>query len=71
MNHIEVFEMEKRSEAVDRKWSRFLDEVEIHMGLAKGSMDGDEAVDGYSLDSAYDAFRAGISARSYALGRRA
>jgi hypothetical protein len=71
MNHIEVFELEKRSEAVDRKWSLFLDEVETHLGLAKGTMDGDETADGYSLDSAYDAFCAGISARSYARGRRA
>lgn len=71
MNHIEVWELEKRSETIDRKWSCFVDDIERTLGLAKGALDGDEAEDGYSLDSAHDAFRAGISAAAYARGERA
>lgn len=71
MDHLEVWEMEMRSEAPDKKWNAFLNEVERHLGLEQGSMDGNEAEDGYSLDTAYDAFRAGISPADYAKGERA
>lgn len=53
----------------DRRWNRYCSDVEAALGIR--SLDGDEAADGYSLDSAYDAFASGlVSAREYALGRR-
>ena len=56
----------------DRRWSRWLKSADVALGLKPGTdCDGDESVDGYSLDTAYDAFRAGIEPVVYAAGERA
>jgi hypothetical protein len=48
----------------DRRWSRFVDDVCRYMGLL--SLDGDQDIDGYSLDYAHDFFRDGLSAEEAA-----
>lgn len=52
----------------DRTWYRWIASAEKALGIA--DLDGDEAVDGYSLDSAYEAFEAGVTASAYAGGWR-
>jgi hypothetical protein len=44
-------------------WDRWIDKAEK---LAGHSLDGDQWVDGYSLDFAYVAFEAGTTAAAYA-----
>ncbi|MGE3712226.1 MAG: hypothetical protein AB7G35_21475 [Hyphomicrobiaceae bacterium] len=66
--HQDVWAMEQASAREDRAWIRFIDQVCMRIGVS--DLDGDEIVDGYSLDSAYAAFRGGISAEDYASGIR-
>ncbi len=54
-------------DAVER-FERFADEIKRLMGVT--DLDADEFVDGYSIDSASDAFDEGMSAVEYAAGRR-
>ena len=56
----------------DRAWNHWLKAADAALGLpADTDCDGDERFDGYSLDTAYEAFEEGISAADYAAGRRA
>lgn len=52
-----------------RNFSLFTRECEKLMGIA--SLGTDEELFGFSVTSAWDAYRAGISARDYARGKRA
>jgi hypothetical protein len=51
----------------DSRWERWHDKVcgILVLPLARG-LDGDQDEDGYCMDFAYDAFRAGVSATEYA-----
>jgi len=72
-NHLEVWEMEKASEAGDRDWNTWCNRAEMLMSAIPGwlgDLDGDEETNGYSLDSAYEAYRHGISPAEYAKGQR-
>lgn len=44
-------------------WDQWIDDVESAVGH---SMDGDQEIDGYSLDYAHDAFNGGYTAADYA-----
>lgn len=66
MNHLEMYEMEKDSVG-DWRWARWVRETEKLMGI---DLDGNEATDGYSMDSAYEAFLADKSPLEYAGGWR-
>jgi hypothetical protein len=48
--------------ASEASWLRWADAVEALLGH---DLDGDQTVDGYSIDFAYDEFRAGRSAADY------
>lgn len=52
-----------------REWLIWLKQAEKLMH--KRDLDGCEDEDGYSLDSAHDAFEAEISPKDYATGKRA
>jgi hypothetical protein len=68
-NHLELFEMEKVSEASNPGWERWCATAEALLGwgdLACAS----EGVNGFSLDSAYDAYMYDISPAEYAAGKR-
>lgn len=66
--HQDVWEMEQDT-AADRSWYRWVDAASKLLGLSE-CMDGDEQADGYSLDSAYDAWRAGKTPAEYVAGWR-
>lgn len=66
---LEPFTDGERPDRSERAWFRYVRQVERALGIT--NMDGDERLDGYSLDSAYDAFEAGIAPPAYANGRRA
>lgn len=68
MNHLEVWELERQSEDGDAKWLRYVTEIEAIIGR-HGELDGDEG-DGFSLDGAHDAWRAGVSPAAYVKGVR-
>jgi hypothetical protein len=68
--HLDIYELERAWEAGDRAWERFLAECERLLGLKTGSLDGNEAEDGWSLDSAHDAFKAGLTPALYVAARR-
>lgn len=57
MNHLEFAAMESAA-LVPGSWERWAREVEKKLGH---SLDGDQAADGYSMDPAFDAWRAGAS----------
>lgn len=72
-NHLEVWEMEKASEDGDRDWNTWCSQAEMLMSAMPGwlgDLDGNEETNGYSLDSAYDAYMYGISPAEYAAGKR-
>jgi hypothetical protein len=69
-HHLDIWELERAWEAGDRAWERFLGECERLLGLEVGSLDGNEAEDGWSLDSAHDAFKAGLTPAEYVAARR-
>lgn len=52
-----------RPDASERHWLCWLEDAEEISGLE--DLDGDQSVDGYSLDFAFDAFRAGVSPGDY------
>lgn len=54
---------------LDTAWERYCTLVERAMDIA--DLDGDEDVEGYSIDSAYAAFIRDIPPASYAAGIRA
>lgn len=66
--HQDVWEMETAGERGDRAWSRYVDKCCALIGVS--DLDGDELVDGHSIDSANDAFRAGVTPAQYAAGKR-
>jgi len=68
MNHIEVWQYETHRPASEELWFAWCNQVERILG---DSLDGDEASDGYSLDSAYEAFVARITPTQYCNGQRA
>jgi hypothetical protein len=71
VNHLQVWEAEKAWESGDAPWFAYVAACDKALGLRAGSdCDGNEATDGYSLDSCYDAYRVGISAADYAKGAR-
>jgi hypothetical protein len=68
--HLEVWEMEKSWDTpADKAWDVYCDACERLLKIS--NLDGNETTDGYSLDSAYDAWKAGIPAAEYAQGKRA
>ena len=68
--HQDVWEMEKAWESQGAQpWDSYVDKIVRLMGVE--NEDGDEATDGYSIDSMGDAFDAGIVAEDYAKGVRA
>lgn len=66
--HADVWAMEQISEADDVRWNRFVAACERAIGT--DDLDGCEWVEGFSLDSARDAYKAGITPVQYAEGRR-
>ena len=69
MNHIEVYELEREWNRGSGAWARYVRDVKLF--LKTENEDGDEVRDGYSLDTMYKAFRAGLSSADYARGTRA
>jgi len=59
---------ENHVSAGDRAWDKFINRAE---GLLEFELDGDEDRDGYSIDGAYAAFKAGTTAEDYAKEVRA
>lgn len=56
----------------DSRWARWCDKVERGLGLdPMPGLDGDEEVEGYSLDGAVDAYDAGMSVADYVAQVRA
>ncbi len=51
--HLALWQSETAVDSSERAWLRWIAKVERPVGH---DMDGDEAVDGYSLDFAYDVF---------------
>lgn len=67
--HQDVWELEMASERGCNALERYFKRCEKLLRI--DSLDGTEWVDGYSLDSAADAWRADIPAEQYAAGERA
>lgn len=66
MNHIElgIYESSQAVNETDfEKWARKAESIMHH------DLDGDESTDGYSIDSAFDAFQRGMSPEEYARGK--
>lgn len=57
-----LYEMDHPSDE-DERWLKFCRDAELLIGQG---LDGDEATDGFSLDSAHDAFKAGKKPVEYA-----
>ena len=66
MNHIEFGLNESRQAVTETEFEKWAREAEAIM---RHDLDGDETIDGYSLDSAFDAFERGFSPEEYARGR--
>jgi hypothetical protein len=67
--HQDVYAMERTWEPEGpQPWDSFVDRCCKALGVTND--DGDEKVDGYSLGSMHDAFRAGMSVADYAAGKR-
>lgn len=62
--HLAVWKAETYESPTERRWFRFVADVERLAGL--DTLDGNEREDGYSLDGAYDDFLAGETAAEYA-----
>lgn len=62
MNHLEFASLESAA-AAPCDWERWASAVEKLLGH---SLDGDQAEDGYSMDSALDAWRGGESTDAHA-----
>lgn len=61
--HFALWAAENYVSPHERRWERWVDKVEKILGH---SLDGNQVIDGFSLDFAYDAFGTGITADSYA-----
>lgn len=61
------YEMDCGETMLERLWIRWADKCERLMGH---SLDGDEKAEGFSLDSACEAFEAGKTPEQYASGWR-
>jgi hypothetical protein len=61
MNHLEFAALEARA-LKPHPWDRWIERAEL---LAGHDLDGDDDVDGYSLDAAHDAFESGMSPETY------
>ena len=57
-----VLQAAEQASITEIQWLHWIDEVEALLGH---SADGDESLDGYSLDGAYDAYRAGFTPVEY------
>lgn len=71
MNHLAFAMLESAmlDTPSDRRFSAFVAKVEQLLGV--DDLDGDDAIDGYSLDGASDAFDDGATAAEYAADVRA
>lgn len=68
--HLDVWQMERAWEPEGpQPWDSYVDKCVRMLGVEHE--DGDEAIDGYSLDSMHAAYQAGMSAEDYAKGARA
>lgn len=61
--HAALWQSENYVSPSEREWLRWVKRVEQIVGH---SLDGNQATDGYSLDFAYDAWKAGATAEGYA-----
>lgn len=61
MNHLE-FAASESAALVPTAWETWISQAERVVGH---NLDGDQRVDGYSYDGAYDAFKAGRTAAQY------
>lgn len=68
MNHFEFAALESYVSPGERAWLRWVAAAEKTLGH---DLDGDQSVDGYSLDCAYDAFAAGLSIAEFVAEVRA
>jgi hypothetical protein len=68
MNHMEVWEAEQFQSDSEKEWLTYAKEIELRLGVDLGQCS--EADDGYCIDSAYDAWREGVSVDEYCSGIR-
>lgn len=61
--HFQLLQSESYVSPREREWERWVKKVEKLLGH---NLDGNQQRDGYSLDYAYDAFRAGETPAAYA-----
>jgi len=64
MNHQEVWQIEGYQSKKEINWLKWCSIAEKRLSH---SLDGDQEINGYSLDDANDRFNEGMSAGSYAL----
>lgn len=64
MNHIATWEMEKAWDRGQRSWERWLDACEALYKPEHADFDGDQKVDGYSLDTMLDYYREGLTPKA-------
>lgn len=62
MTHLEIYQFEKYVPKSEREWLLWAAAVEE---LLNHSLDGDQSIDGYSMDCAYDAFLSGANPMTY------
>lgn len=62
MNHLQVYQFEKYVPKEERDWLSWAGTAEKVLGH---SLDGDNAINGYSLDYAYDYFKLGATPYEY------
>ncbi|PPF13760.1 hypothetical protein C5B92_16175 [Rathayibacter sp. AY1A4] len=60
--HLETWKAEVDSSLAERRWLAWIGDAERAAGH---SLDGDQAVDGYSMDFAYEAWELGASPAAY------
>ena len=53
MNHIELWQSETHVSKSERAWLKYIKAVEVKLGH---DLDGDQDVDGYSIDTCHDFF---------------
>ena len=63
-DHLAIWEMEMAWDRSHKSWCKYINAFLKAMGETHD--DGDERTDGYSLDSMYDAYRAGMKPSEYA-----
>lgn len=62
MNHLQVWEQETATSTKEQLWLIWVKKAEVAIGH---SLDGDEFLNGYSLDGAYDCFNRGLKVSEY------